>query len=245
MSRADLLPSYTSNGAQRLSALCGLCLWILGEEQVNNLAECRDALCKDRYQVWNTKRQLPERKGQRSSLFKWRCSIRKTGLLNLIHLSGEKGKAGTDAFFFPFIHVALLQSRWWNGNPVLTQLPSILRQIKVQPPAITRMNCSCGYEVPSVMKESCLVATSSVPSSLSPCSLDMHAKSSQNLQTLLGCVPRKLHLANAWWAVDPKKSPPLMVCQQSFVSSPENSNPSCLQAFFRGLSRPNEDQNQI
>lgn len=165
MSR-DLLPPYTSNGAQRLSAPCGLCLLILGEEQADDLAECRDALCKDRYQIWNTKWQLPEWKGQRSSLFKWRCSTRKTGLLNLIHLRGEKGKAGTDAFFFPFIHVALLQSPWWNGNPVLSQLPSILRQIKVQPPAITRMKRSCEYEVLSVMKESCLVASSSVPSSL-------------------------------------------------------------------------------
>lgn len=122
LSGAHLLPPYTSNGAQYLSAPRGLCLWIVGEEQENNLAEHRDALCKDRHQIWNTKWQLPGWKGQRSALFKWRHSTRKTGLLNLIHLRGEKSEARTDSFlvFFLFIHVVLLQSPWWTGNPVLT-----------------------------------------------------------------------------------------------------------------------------
>lgn len=78
-------------------------LWILEEEQENNLAECRDVLCKGRYQIWHTKRQLPGWKGQRSALFKWRCSSRKAEL-NLFHLRGEKSKVGTDVFspFYPY-----------------------------------------------------------------------------------------------------------------------------------------------
>lgn len=150
-------PSWHQQQRSAPPAPRGLWLWILEEEEENNLAEHRDAPCKERYQIWHTKWQLPGWKEQRSALFKWRSSTRKAELLNLFHLRGEKSNSdnsGTDGFFFSFIPVVLVQEPSWNANPVLLQLLSILRQNRVQSPATPQMKWSCGNELPWIINQS-------------------------------------------------------------------------------------------
>lgn len=94
-----------------------------------------------------------------------------------------------------------MPSAWWDGNPVLFQLSRIPRRNKVQPPAIHWMKWSWGNEVLLVIKQSRVVGTS-----LASPALSLHAKSQQNLQSLVGYVCRNLPLANAWQTVDSRNS---------------------------------------
>lgn len=146
-------PSWHQKQRSAPPAPPGLCLWILEEEQENNLAECRDALCKDWYQIWHSKWQLPGWKGQRSALFKWKCSSRKAELLNLSHLRGEKNKAGTDTFL-PFYPCSFAAGTMIKCKPSSSPAPQH-SETKQDPATCHSPNeMDCGNELPSIINQS-------------------------------------------------------------------------------------------